>query len=598
MRMKKILRFFSCLVAVMLFAAGCRSPGVGEGDATEPVSSGTVAEETYLDVVKDGTAVKVIYSFDSESEDLAKAQSLANDIYRLTDVKPRIADDWLKPGATHDSETVEILLGKTNYDETAQVYATLGYGQGACKVVGNKVVLVGSGYALDQAITRFLVALGETRDENKNVRISCNFDQRIVANEQMASVPNVEGCGYPHTEECGDGCYELVFEDATAEIYGAYLQKLEANGYQKHAENEIEGNKFATYTNGTDQLNLSLVKGKTLRITTEPLSKSALPGTAAENRYTAGVCSTQLAQIGLCYHPATDAEGYATANYNGMCYVYRLCDGSFLVIDGGFSSEANVDRLYTFLQKQAPDPQRITVAAWVFSHDHSDHVGAFNVFAKKYGASVAVERFLFNFPGESQCTAKSGYGDGAYTKGAIKAYYPNATVHKVHAGQIYYIRNATVRILWSLEMMQPHTLTYYNNTSVVMQVEAEGVKTLFLGDCGEDEQKAILACYSASTLKSDVLQVAHHGINGCDSNLYDPVAASYAMIPVGADKIIVDGTKIGSILGKSINKYVKNLSATPNRVFLAESRVAILTFAENSVVNASVYNDMAAFLQS
>ena len=126
---------------------------------------------------------------------------------------------------------------------------------------------------------------------------------------------------------------------------------------------------------------------------------------------------------------------------------------------------------------------------------------------------------------------------------------------------------------------------------------AEGVKTLLLGDCGADEQSGLLNCYKASTLKSDVLQVAHHGINGCDSNLYNSVAASYAMIPVGADKIIVDGTKIDSILGKSINQYVKNLSATPNRVFLAGGTVAVLKFA-GGTVNASLYNNMDTFLQT
>ena len=579
----------------MLLVTGCKPSGTNEGDTT--VTTPAIVEGNWLDIVKDGQAVRIVYSFDAESEDLTRAQSLANEIYRLSDVKPRIADDWLKPGTSHDSETVEILLGDTNYDETARAYEVLGYGQGCCKVIGNKVVLVGSGYALDQAMNDFIVALGETRDEKKNVRISRDFDKRSIANEQIAGVPNVEGCKYPHIEECGDSCFELVFEDATAGIYDAYLQKMKTAGFTEYAANEIDGNKFATYTDGTNHLHLSFVGGKKLLITTEPIEKSALPVREEDNRSQTGDCETFLAQIGLCYSPATDASGYATSGINGMCYVYRLCDGSFIIVDGGFSSEANVDRLYQFLQKEAPDSEKITVAAWIFSHDHDDHAGAFSLFAKKYSGSVTVERFLFNFPGDAQCTTKSGYGIGGTVKGTIRKYYPESVIHKVHAGEVYSIRNATVRILWTLEMMQPHTLTYYNNTSVVMQIEAEGVKTLFLGDCGSDEQRGILKCYKAGTLKSDVLQVAHHGINGCDSDLYDPVAASYAMIPVGADKIIVDGTKIDSILEKPINKYVKNLSATPNRVFLAGSSVAVLKFA-GGTVDTSLYSYMAECLQT
>ena len=598
MKEKRVLRFLLCAAAILLFATGCRSPGSNGKDTAEQTTSGTGAEETYLDIVKDGQAVKIIYPLASESEDLSRAQSLANDIYRLTDVKPRIADDWLKPGDSHDSETVEILLGDTNYAETEQAYNTLGYGQGACKVIGNKVVLVGSGYALDQAINDFLVALGETRDEGKNVRISGTFDKRSVANEQIARVPNVEGCKYPRIEECGDSCYELIFEDATAEIFNAYLQKMGAAGFAAYAENEIDGNRFLTYTDGESQLHLSLVGGKKLLITTEPLAKSALPGKPEENLFETGSCETQLSQIGLCYGATVDANGYTTTSINGMCYVYRLCDGSFIIIDGGSATDGNADRLYAFLQKQAPDPENIVIAAWIFSHDHSDHVGAFCVFAKKYSESVTVERFLFNFPGDSQCTTKSGYGEGAIVKGSIRKYYPAAVIHKVHAGQVFYIRNATVRILLTLEVMQPHTLTYYNNTSVVMQIEAEDVKTLFLGDCGSDEQKDLLKFYFSGTLKSDVLQVAHHGINGCDSDLYGPVAAAYAFIPVGADKIIVDGTKIDSIINKPINQYVKKLSATPGRVFMAKDDVVVFTLKNGSVQAAETYGDMEAFLQS
>ena len=313
--------------------------------------------------------------------------------------------------------------------------------------------------------------------------------------------------------------------------------------------------------------------------------------------YQSDVCSTTLTQLGLYYGDTPDANGYALQYANGMAYIYRLTDGSFIVIDGGHGTQGHAERLYELLKKQAPDPENITVAAWIFSHDHDDHVGFFAIFAKQYSEKVQVERFLFNFPVASQYVGEGDKGIGAYTKGAIRTYYPNAVQHKVHAGQVFYIRNATVRILFGLEILQPHTFDYYNDCSVIFQVEVEGVKALYLGDCGEDECIGLRATYSAETLRSDILQVAHHGINGCDSTLYNMIAASYAFLPCGADKMKVNSDYIDSILNRPINKYIKDLSATPGRVFMAKDDVVVFTLSDGAVADIVTYENMRAFLQ-
>ena len=609
MKMKRLLLSIVSLLLSVLIAVGCQpfsTPSNTDTDGdigadtqagTDETTSTVPDDVTYLDVVKNGAVIEIVYSLDADAETLSTVQSLVNYIYRLCDVRPKSVDDWLKAGESHDSEKIEILFGKTNYEESETAYAELPYGSGVCRVIGNKIVLAGTDTkALEEAIVALITEL-KANQSGKDVKIPKDFYRVCKSNEQLAAVPMVEGCSAPTTVDCGDSCYQLVFTDATAEIYGSYLAKLEQSGYTLYTQNEIDKNRFATYVSDSNILNLALINEQKLTITTESFATTALQGLVSDNVYADAGVETTLTQIGLYYNGTTDGNGYATGNINGMSYVYRLADGSFLVIDGGHGNEACADRLYQFLRKQASDPESIVVAAWIFTHDHDDHVGFFSSFARKYHQEVAVERFLFNFPSSSQLTSSAGTGIGGQVKGSIKSYYPNAVRHKVHSGQIYYVRNATVRILFGLESMQPHNLTYYNNTSIVFQVEAEGVKTLFLGDCGEDESRGLTSTYSASTLKSDILQVAHHGINGCDSSLYDRVAASYAFLPIGADKVIVDSSKINSILGMSINKYVKNLSKIPNRVFMAKDDVVVFTLSDGKVASIATFEDVAAFVQ-
>lgn len=600
MKTKRYVLSLCCLFLALLMAVGCQPAPFPSGEEGTTADTSTLLDaDGYLEVVKDGGAVEIVYPLDADSTILSEVNALADSIYKLCGVRPRSRDDWLKAGEQRDGEKIEILFGNTNYEESQAVYSEMNYGSSVCQVVGNKIVIAGAGSeALNDAAFALTVALKDHK-VGEIFRIPKSFSKKAIVNEQIAAVPLVGGCAFPKIIFCGDGCYELVFTDASEAIYSAYLSALSAAGYELYVENAMEDHKFATYIDGTNILNLALMDEKKLLITSELFESAALQGLPEDNVYQSGVCSTTLTQLGLYYGDNPDANGYAIDYVNGMAYVYRLTDGSFLVIDGGHNTQGHAERLYELLKKQAPDPENITVAAWIFSHDHEDHVGFFNTFANKYSEVVKVERFLFNFPSTSQCD-QLGAGDkgmGAYTKGAIKSYYPDAVSHKVHTGQVYYIRNATVRILFGLETLQPHTFDYYNDCSVIVQVEVEGMKALYLGDCGEEECFNLMATYSASTLQSDILQVAHHGINGCNSDLYNLVGASYALLPIGADKVKVNSDYINSILNRPINKYIKDLSATPGRVFMAKDDVVVFTLSEGAVTDIATYENMVAYLQ-
>ncbi len=72
-----------------------------------------------------------------------------------------------------------------------------------------------------------------------------------------------------------------------------------------------------------------------------------------------------------------------------------------------------------------------------------------------------------------------------------------------------------------------------NNASVVMLVEARGIRLLMSGDAEPEEEADILA--ASSDLGVDVFKVAHHGSANQDLDFVGETGAGVALISVGAD---------------------------------------------------------------
>ena len=430
----------------------------------------------------------------------------------------------------------------------------------------------------------------------------------------------------------GDGCYEAVYtgSNATVTNLSKFRSALTKNGFTLYASNtSLKGtssqtNQYYTYTNGEFYVNAMYIRDNDSKtpdttkivITCEYAPLSSLQGTSATNNYTDKGIATLLTNVGLYYDANVDSEGYATTNFNGLSFVYRLCDGSFIIIDGGFESEGNADRLYNVLRKQQSGSGKIQIAAWIFTHDHKDHVGLFKSFSEKYYKQVTIEQFIYNFASESQSTGASEPGKASiYVTPVIAKYYPNVVIHKAHTGQVYYIRNATITILLAVDAYEPLALSgetssgsdtvncNYNCSTMVFQVSVNGVKTLFLGDMQDAEREVFKDMYYKSAYQSTIVQVAHHGIWGCGKGLYEDIGATYTVIPLGHDKALVNGVKWNSVLfsGSSMgnfNDYFISGSNLKSGVYVSEDNLLVFTFGSNSVSAVNQYATVEAYLAS
>lgn len=321
----------------------------------------------------------------------------------------------------------------------------------------------------------------------------------------------------------GDGTKVMTAVGTTAATYNKYLKALEYVGFELYTTNNAGGNLFATYTNADLTVNAYFIESNsTARIVWEP--KSYLPGLAEENVYdTTNKVQTTITGIDLKQEPRPE----------GMLFVIKLEDNSFIVYDGGVADGYNSHGklLYDHLVSQTPAGEKPVIAAWIFSHAHADHVGNFNEFSMNYYDDVVIEKLYYNFPSDEDIAARSPDIMGTLiteygmTKKVFDEYYYNVPAVKVHTGNKFYVRNAEFEVLQTFEDFYPTELVdeNFNSTSTIYRMYVDGQSILLLGDATPSAETLMVQQFG-DYLKSDVIQLAHHGLDGtlASYKVYDP----------------------------------------------------------------------------
>ena len=70
-----------------------------------------------------------------------------------------------------------------------------------------------------------------------------------------------------------------------------------------------------------------------------------------------------------------------------------------------------------------------------------------------------------------------------------------------------------------------------NNAGIVYKLWVNGKSILFLGDMAEEGGQRLLAENGAGGLKSDIVQMAHHGQNGVGEDVYKAVNPEICLWP-------------------------------------------------------------------
>lgn len=593
----KYLSFILILSALLILLCACN--GGNGSDTTDTIESDAPAKE--LLVAGDGSAARIVISADASEDLRSGAESIAKRIEKNTGIKAQVEASWETESEEHDPEAVEILIGNTGYIESKKALQSLRYDEYGVVCYGNKIVVASySETKLKRGITILVAWLNEYTSED-GTRISIPAGSREVASVSSVAkqLPMYENAIPTALAQVSNNVYELLFDDFTEADYTAYTARIGEEGYQRYTENRIDNNVFTTYTKGNYILTAMWTPNNDqMRLIIEDNTLTSLPKLESENVYRKEVCSTLFTQVGLNYQ-----QGYL----EGICDIMRLEDGSFIIVDGGHPLQENADRIYNVMKEQAPDPNNIVVAAWVFSHGHGDHVGFFKQFADTYSDKVTVEQFIYNSPVEEICSViEEGSAEWKKVENALAVRFADSALVRAHPGQVFNIRNAKLTVLYTHDLYAPKDISWYNTTSLVFTIEADGVKAFLPTDAGEAIARVMLSLYSNTTFASDILQVAHHGIPSTATQLYPKVDPTYVLWPVGTGDISRRKDENGNYtsrdcvyyLQQSYNAFLFNSAKCKNNVFVANDDMYVLEYHDGEVTVHFYENDADYFARN
>jgi len=368
----------------------------------------------------------------------------------------------------------------------------------------------------------------------------------------------------------GNGGYTAVYEQMTDSFKARYLKAL-AEKYTLDYTADFDGdyvlckNHFEAYVSDTEAVYFSYhaYNGRAYVTYMPKIDGWVLPPRQAPAFERIGdAYPTIMTDVGTeSCHPTECAN----------CQIVRVADGSFVIIDSAYGNNAETI-IYDILKKQAPDPDHIVIAAWIFTHAHWDHVGGFCYFVDKFAGKGDVElrQVVCNFPDDSLLNECDRNLQNR-TLDAAKRFNENVTFVKAHIGETLYYADVKLDFLYTQEqeLAVNDFLGYYNATSCVFRLVTEdGVTYLCGGDhmvCGQVGRvygaEGALYRWYGSFIEGDIIGAFHHGLGGgADTLIYHFVKPKLVLWPVSVNRIYNDGA--GNPYPMSLDKYPTNIYFT------------------------------------
>ena len=550
---KKLLISLICLaLCLSTLLAGCNKTPDG-GDDTTPAEGiqTTPADTTVADVPSSVTLFeggeakfRLVRGDNATEQETNAALTVRKGILELfPNAKFEFGDDFSKNGQ-YDSDAIEILVGRTKHPECRQVLNSIGYGDYTVQVVGNKVVVTAwQDTCMSALANKFCEIIKKARSADGQSLILTDENELTTTITPTLSLMPVCTVKQPdRITNSGDLAYQLLMSNSTDEVYKSYTKTLLDEGFTERSNRTVNNNLMGVYTNDEAAVTIYYTPAsKATRIIVEPASNYYVSST---DSYTA-VTTPKMTMIGRQVSKGSLYLGVQN-DYGLMCFLIRLSDGRFIVIDGGISDNSYgsfSQALYASMMDQAVDKNNITIAAWIITHSHTDHIGGFCSFAAAYSKYVKLEALLLNFPSDADSNA---VGDGGKTdyprfRSAAQNYYKNIPIYKVHTGQVYTIADATIEIFYTHEDYVTMSRTIastklWNDSSIIFGFGIAGQKIMFLGDSQETPNN-LTANIFGSYLKSDFVQIAHHGGLGGTNAIYKAVDPAIALFTT-SDEII------------------------------------------------------------
>jgi putative metallo-beta-lactamase domain protein len=195
-----------------------------------------------------------------------------------------------------------------------------------------------------------------------------------------------------------------------------------------------------------------------------------------------------------------------------MSYVITAKTGEVIVVDGGLPEDA--DHLREIIKKKGN-----RVSAWFITHPHSDHVGAITKIINDGLGDMIIDGVYYNFLEDDWYIRNEAYRSQMVLdcKAAFEKLNPDTRHSQVKRGDVISIGDIKVNVLNGPYLFGVNSI---NNSSIAYRFDIAGTRVLFLGDMGPEAGEQLKNDVPAFELKSDIVQMAHHGQYGVNEDVY------------------------------------------------------------------------------
>lgn len=223
------------------------------------------------------------------------------------------------------------------------------------------------------------------------------------------------------------------------------------------------------------------------------------------------ICKNNIELIGL------SAQGPRQM----MGYIIRTKNDKTIIIDGGTIDDT------TNLMKYIGQYNN-KVDYWFITHAHDDHVGAFTEIANN--TDVQIDNIYISL-NEYEWYEQNEPSRAEFSKKVIDTVNSKKRKENVHIPQI----NEKIQIdgieVEILGIRNPEiTENPGNEQSMVIKFNTGKQSLLILGDTGEKSSEKLLKTQKEK-LRSDIVQMAHHGQAGATKELYEAVQPKICLWP-------------------------------------------------------------------
>lgn len=235
---------------------------------------------------------------------------------------------------------------------------------------------------------------------------------------------------------------------------------------------------------------------------------------------TSTVASSEITGVGELW-----MLGSATGAQN-LSIVIRSPHGKLIVVDGGW--EADADKLSSLILQQGGE-----VSAWLITHPHEDHVGALYAILNDASRKIKIDKIYCSLatPDWYRQVSPTGAGIADQLLNAFTKLPVGTVKNNIGRGTEIDIDDVHIRVL---NNRGTYINNGVNNSSLVYKMNVSGQSILILGDLAYDGGKDLIKTCTAAELKSDIVQMAHHGQQGVDQDAYALIAQTTCLWPTPA----------------------------------------------------------------